>query len=109
LPGPGPGGTVGGMLLAADYPFLEIIGTILVFFWWLVWIWLLVLIMGDVFGREDLSGWAKAGWVVFCVVLPFIGVLTYMIVHDKDFTRRRQEREVGRHVPRAPAGTDAPG
>ena len=66
------------MVIAADYPFLEIIGTIIVFFAWVAWFWTLIAILSDVFRRHDLSGWGKAGWTLFVVVLPFIGVLFYL-------------------------------
>ena len=71
------------MVLAADYPFLDILWTMIIFFAWVVWIWMIVVIFGDVFRRRDIGGWAKAAWVVFMIVVPFIGVLTYLIVqHD---------------------------
>ena len=71
------------MILAADYPFIDILWSMIIFFAWVVWIWMMILILGDVFRRRDTSGWAKAGWVVFMLVLPFLGVLVYLIVnHD---------------------------
>ena len=57
--------------------------TILIFFAWLAWIWILVVILTDVFRRRDIGGWSKAAWTVFVIVLPFLGVLTYLIAqHD---------------------------
>jgi len=57
--------------------------TMLVFFAWLIWFWLLITVFGDVFRRTDLSGWGKAGWIVFVIALPYLGVLIYMIAqHD---------------------------
>jgi hypothetical protein len=76
------------MVFAADYPFLNILGTMVLFFCWVAWIWLLVMILSDVF-RQDLSGWAKAGWCLFLIVLPFLGALIYIIAHGKDMTERR--------------------
>src|SRR3954468_316496 len=76
------------MLLAADYPFLDVFWTMIIFFCWVAWIWMLVLILGDVFGR-DASGWVKAGWCVFLIVLPFLGVFIYLIANGKDMTERR--------------------
>src|SRR3954467_14811805 len=76
------------MALAADYPFLDVFWTMIIFFCWVAWIWMLVLILGDVF-RRDVSGWAKAGWCVFLIVLPFLGVLIYLIAHGKGMTERR--------------------
>jgi hypothetical protein len=76
------------MVLAADYPFLDVFWTMILFFAWVAWIWVLVLLLSDVF-RRDISGWAKAGWCVFLIVLPFIGTLTYLIAHGKGLTERR--------------------
>jgi len=77
------------MILAADYPFLDIVWTMLVFFGWVIWFWMLVVVLSDVFRRHDLSGWTKAGWTLFVIVLPFLGVLVYLIAHGKDMGERR--------------------
>jgi hypothetical protein len=76
------------MVLAADYPFLNILWTMIIFFCWVAWIWMLVLILSDVF-RRDMSGWAKAGWCLFLIVVPFLGAFIYLIAHGKDMTQRR--------------------
>ena len=71
------------MVTAADYPFLDVLGTMLIFFAWVIWFWLLIRVFGDVFRRHDLSGWGKAGWTLLVIVLPFLGVLIYLIAqHD---------------------------
>jgi hypothetical protein len=67
------------MVLASSYPFLDIMWTMFIFFAWVIWIWLLILVLADNFRRTDHSGWAKAGWTVFVIFLPLIGVLVYMI------------------------------
>jgi general stress protein CsbA len=77
-----------GVLLAADYPFLNILWSMIIFFCWVAWIWVLILILSDVF-RRDISGWAKAAWVVILIALPFLGTLIYLIMHGKDMTERR--------------------
>jgi len=77
------------MVSATSYPFLEIFWTMLIFFTWVVWIWIVVSVLIDVFRRTDLSGWAKAGWTVFVVVLPFVGVLIYLIVNGTGMAERR--------------------
>ena len=69
------------MPIAADYPFLDIVWTMIIFFTWVVWVWMMILILSDVFRRRDISGWRKASWVVLLLVLPFIGVLAYLISH----------------------------
>jgi hypothetical protein len=79
------------MVIAADYPFLDILWTILIFFAWVVYIWMIVVILTDVFRRRDIGGWAKAGWVVFMIVLPFIGVLTYLITQQDGMAARQQK------------------
>ena len=76
------------MTIAADYPFLDIVGTMLIFFAWVIWFWILIRVLVDVFRRHDISGWGKAGWTLFMVVVPFLGVLIYLIAHGKDMGRR---------------------
>ena len=76
------------MVFAADYPFMDVLWTMILFFCWVAWIWLLVLIFSDLF-RRDLSGWAKAAWVAFLILLPFLGVLIYVIANGKEMTERR--------------------
>ena len=76
------------MLLAADYPFLDVLWTMLVFFLWVIWFWLLITIFADVFRRHDISGWKKAVWTIFVIFLPFLGVLIYMIVNGQGMAER---------------------
>jgi general stress protein CsbA len=76
------------MLLAADYPFLDVLWSMIIFFCWVAWIWMLILILSDVF-RRDISGWAKAAWCIFLIVLPFLGALIYLIADGKGMTERR--------------------
>jgi uncharacterized membrane protein YcjF (UPF0283 family) len=71
------------MLVAADYPFLDVLWTMIIFFAWVAWIWIAITVFVDIFRRHDISGWGKAAWVVFVIVLPFLGVLVYLIAqHD---------------------------
>jgi hypothetical protein len=67
------------LLLASDYPFLDIFWTMAIFFIWVAWIWVLILALSDNFSRRDHSGWAKALWTIFIIFLPLLGVLFYMI------------------------------
>lgn len=80
--------------MLATYPFLNGIWYLLVFFAWVIWFWLLITVFGDVFRRDDLSGWGKAGWIIFVIVLPYVGVLVYLIVEHKGMADRnvRQAR-----------------
>jgi hypothetical protein len=72
------------VFLATDYPFLDILWTMIIFFAFVIWIWLLILVLGDNFSRKDHSGWAKAGWTVFVIFLPLLGVLVYMIARPPE-------------------------
>jgi hypothetical protein len=75
------------MLLASDYPFLDIMWTMFIFFAWVIWIWLLILVLTDNFRRRDHSGWAKAGWTLLVIFVPLIGVLVYMITRPPEDVR----------------------
>jgi hypothetical protein len=82
------------MVFAADYPFLNIFWTMIIFFAWVIWIWMMILILSDVFRRRDISGWGKAAWIVFLIVLPFLGVLVYLIAnHDGMADRNAQQAQ----------------
>jgi len=71
------------MLLAADYPFLDLLWTMLIIFAWVIWFWLLITVFADVFRRHDTSGFGKVLWIIFVIILPFLGVFIYLIVnHD---------------------------
>ena len=80
------------VVLAADYPFLDILWTMVVFFAWVIWFWILVRVLVDVFRRHDLSGLGKAGWTLLTIVTPFLGVLIYLIAHGKDMGQRDIEQ-----------------
>jgi hypothetical protein len=80
------------MFIAADYPFLEVFWTIVVFFAWLAWLLILFRVIVDLFRRHDISGWGKAGWIVFVIVLPFLGVLIYLISNGEGMGRREVEQ-----------------
>ncbi len=79
------------MVFAADYPFLDVLWTLLVFFGWVIWFWILITVFSDLFRRHDISGWAKAGWIVLCIVLPFIGVLIYVGTQGHGMAERRAQ------------------
>ncbi|MEV1069600.1 SHOCT domain-containing protein [Streptomyces sp. NPDC050263] len=78
----------GDTYLAYDYPLLSAFWTMLVFFLWIMWFVLLFRVIVDVFRDDDLSGWVKAGWLVFCICLPFLGVFVYVIARGKGMGRR---------------------
>jgi hypothetical protein len=101
------------MVIAADYPFIDILWSMIIFFTWVVWIWMMILILTDVFRRDDIGGWAKAAWTVFLIVLPFLGALVYLIAqHDKMAERRlndvrAQQTAVDERI-RSVAASDGP-
>jgi hypothetical protein len=76
-------GRLARMVMAADYPFMDVLWTMIIFFFWVIWIWIVITVLIDVFRRHDIGGWAKAAWVIFVVILPWLGVLVYLIAqHD---------------------------
>jgi hypothetical protein len=81
------------MVLAASYPFLEVFWTMLIFFAFVVWLWILFTVLGDIFRRHDTSGFAKVLWIIFIVVLPYLGVFIYLIVEQKGMAERALARQ----------------
>jgi len=79
------------MVLAADYPFLDVLWTMLVFFLWVSWFVLLFHVIGDVFRRRDIGGGKKTIWLLFVLFLPFLGVFAYLIANSDDMARRKIE------------------
>src|SRR5262245_26231104 len=70
-------------MLAADYPFLDVLWTMFIFFLFVIWIWILITVFVDIFRRKDVGGGAKALWIVFVIILPYLGVLIYISAnHD---------------------------
>jgi ABC-type multidrug transport system fused ATPase/permease subunit len=83
-------------LLATNYPLLDVFWTMLWFFLFFIWIWLLITIFVDIFRSQDLSGWAKALWVIFVIVVPFLGILFYLIfrggsMHERALQQAQQQ------------------
>jgi Phospholipase_D-nuclease N-terminal len=76
------------VLAASDYPLLNLFWTTFIIFGWILWFWLLIRVFSDLFRRPDLGGWAKAAWCVFVIVLPFIGVLSYLISQGRSMQAR---------------------
>jgi hypothetical protein len=101
------------MVIAADYPFLDVFWTMILFFAWVIWIWMVVVIFTDIFRRRDIGGWAKAAWCVFLIVLPFLGALVYLIAQHDGLAERRmkdvkdQQAAVDERI-RSVAGADGP-
>ncbi|MEU0287978.1 SHOCT domain-containing protein [Streptomyces sp. NPDC052492] len=74
--------------LAYDYPLLGALLTMVVFFLWIMWFILLFRVVVDIVRDDSLSGWAKTGWLVFTIVLPFLGVFVYVIARGRNMGRR---------------------
>jgi hypothetical protein len=80
------------MPLAADYPFLEVLWTLLIFFAWVAFFWLLITVAIDVFRRRDIGGGKKALWLIFMLFVPFIGVFAYLIINHDEMAQRDIDR-----------------
>ncbi|EST38350.1 hypothetical protein N566_07835 [Streptomycetaceae bacterium MP113-05] len=79
-------------LLAYDYPVLGAFWTVMWIFLWVMWLILLFRVITDLFRDHALGGWAKAGWLVFLIVVPFIGVVVYVVARGTDMARRERRR-----------------
>ncbi len=81
------------MILATSYPFLEVFWTMLIFFAFVVWIWILFTVLADIFRRHDVSGFGKVLWIIFIIVVPYFGVFIYLIAEHKGMTERALEQQ----------------
>jgi hypothetical protein len=79
-------------MLATDYPILDIFLTTLYFFLFIIWIWLLFMVFIDIFRSHDMGGWAKGLWVIFIIVMPFLGVLVYLIARGGKMHERQAQQ-----------------
>jgi hypothetical protein len=77
------------VIVAADYPLLNIFWTIIIVFAWVAWFWVLIMIISDLFSRHDIGGWGKALWMLFVIIVPFLGVFIYLIAEGKGMGERR--------------------
>ena len=80
------------MLLAADYPFLDVFWSIAIFFLWVMWFMLLFHVIGDVFRRRDASGGKKTLWLIFLLFVPFLGVFAYLIANNDGIAERNAQQ-----------------
>jgi hypothetical protein len=74
----------------ADWTFLNVFWSMLIFFAFVIWIWLLITIFADIFRRRDIGGGMKAVWIIFVIVLPYLGVLVYLIAEHNGMAERNQ-------------------
>ena len=78
-------------MIAADYPFLDVLWTMFIFFAWIIWFWLLITIFADIFRRTDIHGGKKTLWCIFVILTPFIGVFVYLIAESKGMAERQAQ------------------
>ncbi|MEU3661427.1 SHOCT domain-containing protein [Streptomyces sp. NPDC032940] len=96
--------------LAYDYPLLGAFWTMLILFLWIMWFILLFRVVADIFRDNGLSGWAKGGWLVFCILLPFLGVFVYVVARGRNMGHREaaqaraQRDEFDDYIRRTAAG-----
>jgi hypothetical protein len=76
------------IIASSSYPFLEVFWTMLIFFAFVIWIWILIGVFADLFRRHDTSGFAKVLWIIFIVVLPYLGVFVYLIAEHRGMAER---------------------
>ena len=79
-------------MLANNYPFLQVFWDMLLFFGFVIWIWLLITCFADIFSRHDIGGGSKALWVIFLIILPYFGVLIYLIAEHGGMADRNEKR-----------------
>jgi hypothetical protein len=97
---------------ASSYPLLNIFWTILLFFLWVMWFWILISVFIDIFRSHDLNGWGKALWFLFVLLIPLLGVLVYLIVrggsmHERAARQAQQQDQAFREYVRSTAQTPA--
>ncbi|MEV7724470.1 SHOCT domain-containing protein [Streptomyces sp. NPDC087917] len=93
-----------------DYPLLNLFWTMLLFFLWMMWFFLLFKVITDIFRDHSLNGWAKAGWLILVLLLPYIGVFIYLIARgrsmgERDARQAREREEAFKEYVRKQAGT----
>jgi energy-coupling factor transporter transmembrane protein EcfT len=86
------------MTLASSYPFLDVFWTMFIFFMFFIWIMILFRVFADVFRRHDIGGGAKTLWIIFVIILPFLGVLIYLLTQNEGMTQRAIERAQGQQA-----------
>ena len=100
------------LLADSSYPLLSVFWTMVEFFLWIIWIWILIMVFIDIFRSHDLSGWGKALWFLFVLFIPLIGVLVYLIVrggsmHERAVQQAQQQDQEARAYIREAAGTES--
>ena len=76
------------ILASSSYPFLEVFWTLLIFFAFIIWLWILFTVFTDIFRRHDTSGFVKVLWLIFIIIIPYFGSFIYLIIEHKGMTER---------------------
>ena len=100
------------MPLASDYPFLDVLWSMIIFFVFIIWIWLLITVFADIFRRRDIGGGMKAVWIIFVILLPYLGVFIYLIAEhdgmaDRSMAQMQQAKAQQDDYIKSVAGTSA--
>ena len=99
-------------MLAADYPFLDILWTMFIFFLFVIWIWILITVFADIFRRKDIGGGSKTLWIIFVIVLPYLGVFVYLIANhdgmaDRNIAQMQKQQQATDQYIQSVAGSRA--
>lgn len=94
-------------MLLAETTFLDVFWWMLIFFFWVMYFWVFITVIGDVFRRDDIGGWSKAGWIVLMIFLPLLGILLYMIFRPRMTEQDRRRLEQMQAPERPAAGHSA--
>jgi hypothetical protein len=78
-------------MLVADYSFLDVLWWMLAFMAFVIWFWLLITVFGDIFRRHDTGGFAKTLWIIFVIIMPFLGVFIYLISQSRGMAERNMK------------------
>ena len=100
-------------MLAADYPFLDVLWTMLIFFAWVIWFWILITVFADLFRRKDIGGGSKVLWTIFVIIVPFLGVFIYLLANhegmaDRNVKQVEQAQAQSEAYIRSVASSDSP-
>ena len=79
-------------MVAASYPFLDVLWSMVIFFLFVIWIWILITVFADIFRRRDIGGGMKAVWIIFVILLPYLGVFIYLIAEGHNMAERNAEQ-----------------
>jgi len=99
-------------MLAYTYPLADLLGTMLGFFLFIIWFWLLIIVFSDIFRSRDMGGGAKALWVIFVIVLPFLGIFVYLIARGGKMHERaaqaaqEQQKAMDEYIKQAAGSSD---